>query len=179
MHSPRSFAYFNSITQKKTQQGMGPRVSSLTSCSGQYRATPSILIYLFTLSSAVVSPIGSTTTAEGTPNSHILDEMALSQKKERKRERGKGRKGERKREKKKREKRDKKRERERERERKREREKERKRERVMGETTLKACTNLDTRKKKRRYQSASGFVSITTPTSGSPSPTRPSQNGEY
>ena len=35
------------IILKETQQGMRPQVSSLTSCSGRYRATPTILSYLF------------------------------------------------------------------------------------------------------------------------------------
>ena len=50
-------------------------MSSLTSCSGRYRAIPSVLICSllhFPLSSARRFPNGSTRRAEGTPNSHIL-----------------------------------------------------------------------------------------------------------
>ena len=50
-------------------------MSSLTSCSGRYRATPSVLIHShlhFPVSSARRFPNGSTRPAEGTQNSHIL-----------------------------------------------------------------------------------------------------------
>ena len=72
---PWCSANFNTIRlQKETQQGSGPLVSSLTSCSGRYRNHKTHAMGFFPLHPAVVSPIGLTTSAGG---AHLISSVHL------------------------------------------------------------------------------------------------------